>query len=156
MTAAEALEHPWLVGTTATDTPLVRSRLLRCALNNVSVTQVSVLANLKQFNGNNKFKTGLKFGVYFSADLFDGAAVLNLMTDYLGPDELASLKVTRLFSDGGLYRTCSVRNPLLRSTRMVMAPSRSQSSRRRLPSQQRATLATAPDARSSIFQGCHV
>jgi calcium-dependent protein kinase len=61
-TASEALEHPWLKGTTATETPI----------------SATVLSSLKSFNGNNKFK----------------AAVLNLMTDYLGPAEIAQLKAT--------------------------------------------------------------
>jgi len=62
ITAAEALEHSWLKGTTATDTPIA----------------ASVLASLKTFNGNNKFK----------------AAVLNVMTDFLGPTEIAQLRAT--------------------------------------------------------------
>jgi len=66
-TATEALEHPWLQGTTATETPI----------------GMSVLNSLKTFNGNNKFK----------------AAVLNLMTEYINPTELAQLKATFLALD---------------------------------------------------------
>jgi len=62
LTAAEALEHPWLKGTTASDAQI----------------GVDVLNGLKTFNGNNKFKK----------------VVLNLMTDALGPAEIAQLRAT--------------------------------------------------------------
>jgi calcium-dependent protein kinase len=59
-TAMEALEHPWLKGTGASETAIA----------------VEVLNNLKTFSGTNKFK----------------AAVLNVMTDYVGPEEVRQLQ----------------------------------------------------------------
>jgi hypothetical protein len=64
LTATEALEHPWLKGTTASDTPLA----------------LTVLSNLSAFDGTCKFKT----------------AILSMMTDSLGADEIKQLKVFSL------------------------------------------------------------
>ena len=90
LTAAEALEHPWLVGTTAPDAPLV----------------ATVLSNLKAFNGTCKFKQGK--GIFHSRQpcglaRFLSAAVLSLMTDYLSKEELAQLRVGALRSSAVLF-----------------------------------------------------
>jgi hypothetical protein len=88
-TATEALEHPWLKGTTASDT----------------LIGAEVLNSLKTFNGNNKFKAG-KCLVHTTQRnhrivvsllrliVLCLIAVLNLMTDYLSPAEITQLKAT--------------------------------------------------------------